>query len=121
MNGFQVSSDCAHPEAAWRWVKHLISREWMLEYMIRTGRTPSRQALLREIPRTLVYHPKHLQEVANAVLNPTSTSQYLSPILRRFGDDSSGIIMPALRGEKSVNTVLEELDARASALFSELK
>jgi hypothetical protein len=41
MNGFQVSSDCTHPEAAWRWVKHLISREWMLEFMIRTGRTPS--------------------------------------------------------------------------------
>lgn len=121
MNGFQIAADSPHVEEAWRWLKFLVSRERLQDFMIRTGRTPARSALLREIPKTLEQIPNNLQAVSDAVLNPNSQPPYLTPIYSKLNGPSAQAIRPVLLGEKSVVNALQELDTVAAALLSDLR
>lgn len=121
MNGYQMSASCANPEVAWEWIKYLVSKESMLDFMTITGRTPSRTALLREIPKTLQVVPRNLQSVADAVLNPNSQPPYLTPIYSGLSSVNSQATRPVLLGEKSVAAALQEIDVAAAALLADLK
>ncbi|MGI6083708.1 MAG: ABC transporter substrate-binding protein [Limnochordia bacterium] len=121
MNGYQMSASSGHPEAAWEWIKHLVSREAMLDFMTITGRTPARTALLREIPKTLEVVPRNLQSVADAVLNPNSQPPYLTAVYGQLNSVTGQITRSVLLGQKSVVAALQEMDVAAAALMADLK
>ncbi|NLN18499.1 MAG: sugar ABC transporter substrate-binding protein [Firmicutes bacterium] len=121
MNGYQMSAATEHPEAAWEWIKHLVNRESILDFMSITGRTPSRTALLREIPKTLQVVPRNLQAVADAVLNPNSQPPYLTPIYGQLNNVTGQITRQVLLGQRSVVAALQEMEVAAAALMANLE
>lgn len=120
MNGFQMTVNAKNPEATWHWLKFLVSQERSMDFMLRTGRTPARIALLREFPRTLEIRPQHTDAAGDAVLNPASKHNYISPILPSLHKITSSVLNPVLQGSKSVEQALHEFDIQAAGFLADL-
>lgn len=120
MNGFQMSAMTDHPDEAWRWLKFLTREEQVTDFMSRTGRTPARISSWQDFAATLTDVPQYLDAASDAIQNPASTTNYITPIYRELASASGSIIAPVLTGEKSVDQALQELQVKAESLFAEL-
>ncbi len=119
MNGFQMSAMTEHPDEAWRWLSFLTSEEQVNDFMRRTGRTPARISSWQSFAATLDVVPEYLIAASDAIQNPASTTNYITPVYRDLASASGSIIAPVLTGDKSVEQALRELQVAAENLFAE--
>lgn len=118
-DGFQIHSASTNKEAAWRWIRFLVTEiENQMEFASITGRLPSqRDAMLRyhEIPRPL---PANWYSIIEATFDPDAHAPYVVPDLE-MTSVVDRVIGQIWRGEVAPQTGVQQIHELLTALLGE--
>lgn len=118
-DGFQIHQDSTNKEAAWQWIRFLVTEiENQMEFAAITGRLPSqRDAMVRyhEIPRAL---PVNWYSIIEATFDPAAHAPYVVPNLEMTSVVDQ-VMNRIWRGEVAPQVGLEQIHEQLVVLLQQ--